>query len=73
MVQGIIDLLVKEEDGYLILDYKTNAADERNMAALFSHYEKQLAIYERAVTTIRRAPVKSAQLYFCLLYTSRCV
>lgn len=64
MVQGIIDLLVKEEDGYLILDYKTNAADERNMAALFSHYEKQLAIYERAVTTIRRAPVKSAQLYF---------
>ena len=55
LVQGIIDCLVEEEDGFVLLDFKTGQPAD---------YRKQLELYRRAVETIYRRPVKEAYLYF---------
>ncbi len=49
VVQGAIDALVREEDGYTILDYKFSGADGAHLAAA---YAPQLALYKKAVAKI---------------------
>ena len=60
LVQGIIDCLVEEEDGYLLLDFKTGKIPPDPRAA----YGEQLRLYSRAVEAIFNRPVKEAHLYF---------
>ncbi|MGN0242793.1 MAG: helicase-exonuclease AddAB subunit AddA [Lachnospiraceae bacterium] len=61
MLQGIIDVYWEEEDGIVLLDYKTDSiryADE-----LVARYRKQMEIYERALMQITGKPVKEKILY----------
>ncbi|WP_201261685.1 UvrD-helicase domain-containing protein [Moorella sp. Hama-1] len=60
IVQGIIDCLVEEEGGFLLLDFKTGRVPPDPQAA----YGDQLWFYSRAVETIFNRPVKEAHLYF---------
>ncbi|WP_434075119.1 UvrD-helicase domain-containing protein [Moorella naiadis (nom. illeg.)] len=60
IVQGIIDCLVEEEGGFLLLDFKTGRVPPDPRAA----YGDQLWFYSRAVETIFNRPVKEALLYF---------
>ncbi|MDN5344361.1 MAG: ATP-dependent helicase/nuclease subunit [Clostridia bacterium] len=60
LVQGIIDCLVEEGDGFLLLDFKTGKVPPDPRAA----YGDQLWFYSRAVETIFSYPVKEAHLYF---------
>ena len=60
-VQGVIDLLVLNDDGSAeILDYKTGP--EEHVAANPA-YERQLALYKRAVEDILGMPVTAAYVY----------
>ncbi|MBQ9942323.1 MAG: UvrD-helicase domain-containing protein [Christensenellaceae bacterium] len=63
VVQGIIDLLFKEEDGWVIVDYKSNRARREDMGRLAKQYKVQLRLYERAVREIMGEPVKAKYLY----------
>lgn len=49
VVQGAIDLLCEEEDGYTILDYKYSSHDGARLAG---DYRTQLTIYRKAVAKI---------------------
>lgn len=47
VIQGIIDVVLREKDGYTIIDYKTNRS--KNYAKLKEHYGKQMDFYKRAL------------------------
>ena len=61
LIQGIIDLFFEEEDGIVLLDYKTDAVS--SLAELWNRYETQLDYYREAVEKICGKPVKERILY----------
>lgn len=68
IVQGIIDCYFEEEDGYVLLDYKTNRIDTSKPFAkeeerLRKTYRKQVDIYREALRVSKGKPVKEAYLY----------
>ena len=63
LVQGTVDCCFIENGGWVLLDYKTDAARDRE--ALVRHYTKQLAIYALALERITGLPVRERLL--CLL------
>lgn len=61
LVQGIIDLYFEEEDGIVLVDYKTDnvaSADE-----LAERYRIQLQYYAQAIRQITGKPVKEILIY----------
>ncbi len=63
LIQGIIDVFFEEEDGLVLLDYKTDYVPVEPEATLRQRYEKQLALYERALGEITGKRVKEKILY----------
>lgn len=64
IVQGVLDCLVDEGDGFVLIDYKTDAVNEGNIQQAAARYSGQLNLYTRAVETILQKPVKEKYLYF---------
>ncbi len=69
-VQGIIDCLIKTEDGYYLLDYKTDSFGEKALEdpssvaqILRKRHEKQLSYYQIATKQLTGQPLKGAYLY----------
>ena len=61
LVQGIIDAFFEEEDGIVLLDYKTDRVDEEDELVL--RYEKQLQLYKSAIEKAYNVPVKEVLIY----------
>lgn len=61
LVQGIIDSYFEEEDGLVLIDYKTDYVDFPQ--ELVMRYKTQLDYYERALTQILKKPVKEKIIY----------
>ena len=61
LLQGVIDAAFLEEDGWVLLDYKTDRIEDE--AAFVQRYTKQLSWYALAVERILRVPVKELLLY----------
>ncbi len=61
MLQGIADCLFIENDGYILLDYKTDRVE--NLDELVSRYSMQLLLYKAALDLILDAPIKSCIIY----------
>lgn len=64
LIQGVIDCMFEEEDGLVLLDYKTDALWEGRLEQLTREYTVQLGLYARAVEEIWKRPVKQKLLYF---------
>ncbi|NLY51766.1 MAG: UvrD-helicase domain-containing protein [Firmicutes bacterium] len=64
IVQGVIDCLVKEPGGFLLIDFKTDRISKAGVEEAARSYRMQIDQYCRAVETIFRQPVKEAYLYF---------
>jgi len=64
LAQGVVDCLVDEGDGYLLLDYKTDRVARDQVAAAVDRYRAQLSLYTRAVEEILGRRVKEKYLYF---------
>lgn len=64
IVQGVIDCLIDEGDGYVLLDYKTDMVSKGDIERAAADYSGQLNLYVRAVETILQKPVKDKYLYF---------
>lgn len=67
MVQGIMDLFFVEEDGAVLVDYKTDKATREELPEKSKEYSRQLALYRKALEEICRIPVKETYLYFSRL------
>ena len=63
LVQGAVDCCFEEDEGWILLDYKTDRADDP--ASLIEHYRPQLALYAKALERISMKPVK--ETWLCLL------
>ncbi len=61
LIQGIIDVFFAEEDGLVLLDYKTDSV--RSMEELWNRYETQLDYYREALEKLTGRPVKERILY----------
>lgn len=61
IVQGAIDLCFIEDDGVVVLDFKTDKVD--NLQALIDCYGEQLEIYSTAAEKIFSLPVKEKIIY----------
>ena len=61
LIQGIIDVFFVEEDGLVLLDYKTDSV--RSMEELWNRYETQLDYYQEALQKLMGKPVKERMLY----------
>lgn len=69
LLQGIADCLFQEEDGWVLLDYKTDriqqqfAAEERLTAEMQKRYGIQLNLYKKAIEAITSIHIKEMVLY----------
>lgn len=61
MLQGIADCMFEEEDGIVIIDYKTDRVDSESV--LVKRYDLQLRLYSAALGSIFDKPVKEAYIY----------
>ena len=69
LLRGVIDLAFLEPPGWVIVDYKTDAAAPQALPGLVEHYRDQVRLYCDAWTTITGEPVKEAGLYFTRVQT----
>nr|WP_026680613.1 helicase-exonuclease AddAB subunit AddA [Priestia megaterium] len=68
LIQGVIDCLIPKEDGWIMIDYKTDAINaewtEQVKEKMLHRYFTQMKLYRYAVETIWKQPVKETYLYF---------
>lgn len=62
-LQGIIDCFFEEEDGIVLLDYKTDYVEEGQEDKIIERYKSQLKYYKDALEKITGKRVKETYLY----------
>jgi ATP-dependent helicase/nuclease subunit A len=63
-LRGVIDLAFREENGWVIVDYKTDQLKDKPLASLVEHYRPQVQCYADAWVKLLREPVHEIGLYF---------
>jgi ATP-dependent helicase/nuclease subunit A len=64
LMQGVMDCLFSEPEGWVLVDYKTDAlGPDRDFNRIRERYALQLDLYCEAVGRILKQPVKEAYLY----------
>lgn len=65
IIQGIVDCLFEEQDGWILLDYKTDRISHISdvNTEMAERYGVQLTVYQEAVESILRIPIKERLLY----------
>lgn len=66
-LQGVIDYLFKEEDGWVIVDYKTDTFDVKNLDSFVNYYRTQVELYGMELEEKVQVKVKEKGLYFTSL------
>jgi ATP-dependent helicase/nuclease subunit A len=64
LVRGVIDCLVDEPDGYLLIDYKTDRLDEDTLQEKVRFYGPQISIYAHAVEDLLKRKANECYLVF---------
>ncbi|MCR4402544.1 MAG: UvrD-helicase domain-containing protein [Firmicutes bacterium] len=64
VVQGIIDCLIDEGDGFVLIDFKTGSQGWKDPDEAARAYAGQIRVYAAAVEAVHRRPVKEAYIYF---------
>jgi ATP-dependent helicase/nuclease subunit A len=67
LLQGVIDCLLVEENGLVIIDYKTDRLTEEGLGDAVRRYRIQLDLYSRAAVKILARPVLEKYIYFFAL------
>lgn len=70
LIQGMIDAYAEEEDGLLLVDYKTDYVE--NKEELLERYQVQMKYYIQALTQVTGKPVKEAVIYSLRLQEAIC-
>ncbi|MFZ7101477.1 MAG: helicase-exonuclease AddAB subunit AddA [Peptococcaceae bacterium] len=63
LIQGVIDCLWYEKDGWVLLDYKSDDIRLPGIPEFVRNYQGQINLYARAVETIMKEKVKERYLY----------
>ncbi len=62
--EGVMDVVFKEEDGLVVLDFKTDLVDQKGLNSKIEHYRPQVKVYSDAIRTIFGTPTKEIILFF---------
>ena len=63
LVQGVIDAFFEEEDGLVLMDYKTDRIHEDAKTELTHKYQRQLRYYRTALEKLTGKTVKEVWFY----------
>jgi ATP-dependent helicase/nuclease subunit A len=64
VLRGVLDLVFREGAGWVIVDYKTERVEPRDIPALTAYYRPQLDAYAQAWANVVKQPVVERGLYF---------
>ena len=64
LLEGRVDLIFLEDDGAVIVDYKTDRISENGIPARVAHYRPQAELYARAMGKVLDLPVKEVAFLF---------
>ncbi len=64
ILRGVVDLAFREEDGWVLVDYKTDRLDGRSAEKAARGYAGQMRLYQEAWERCTGETVKEALLYF---------
>ena len=64
LIKGVIDYLFEEEDGWVLVDFKTDAFDDEQEQSFIDYYKPQILVYAQEWEQIFGYKVKEAGLYF---------
>ncbi len=64
LVQGIADCFFYEDDGVVLIDYKTDRIPAEKAAERAEYYRLQMEYYTRGLTAVLECPIKEKYLYF---------
>lgn len=67
LLQGMVDCAILDDDGIVILDFKTDRISTEDLASRVEFYRSQVMAYASALSRIYQKPVKSVMLYFFAL------
>jgi ATP-dependent helicase/nuclease subunit A len=65
--EGVMDVVFKEEDGLVVLDFKTDLVKKDELNSKVEHYKPQVRVYLDAIKTIFGKPPKEVILFFLYL------
>ncbi len=71
LLQGVADCFFYEEDGVVLVDYKTDRIAPENAEERAKLYRDQIEYYSKGLTDVLNCPVKERYLYF--LYCNKAV
>jgi ATP-dependent helicase/nuclease subunit A len=64
MLRGVVDFAFEEDDGWVIVDFKTDLFDEEHISLFVDYYAPQVRAYADTWTRVLGLPVKESGLYF---------
>ena len=64
LLQGVVDCALMEDDGVVVMDFKTDRVTEDTIYATAQRYRPQVEAYAEALSRIFEKPVKAKMLYF---------
>ncbi len=64
LLQGVVDCWFEEEDGIVLLDFKSDKVKEEELAKKAKEHGNQMRVYRSALTRILKKPVKETVLWF---------
>ena len=70
LLQGVVDCAMVEQDGIILVDFKTDYITGENLSAKVSAYTPQVNTYAQALKRIFHLPVKEKYLYFFQVHLS---
>lgn len=70
--EGVMDVVSREGDGLVVLDFKTDLVKKDDLSSKIEHYRPQAQVYSDAIKTIFGQPPKEVVFFFllsCATYT----
>jgi len=64
LIEGVMDVVFKEEDGLVVLDFKTDLVEKKDLDSKIEHYGPQVGVYADAIRAIFGGPPKEVILFF---------
>lgn len=64
LLQGVVDCMFVQNDEIVLVDYKTDSVNEKNIDEVSLEHKRQLAIYARAIEEIFEKKVSEIYLYY---------
>jgi ATP-dependent helicase/nuclease subunit A len=64
LYEGVMDVVFREGEDLIVLDFKTDLVDQKNLNSKIKHYQPQIEIYSDAIQSLFGTPPKEVILFF---------